>query len=45
VSIVTAGFVVFTLAAKHLPIFEHERPSSPPAEPLLQDLELVSRYR
>ena len=45
-SIVTAGFVVFTLAAKHLPIFERARPvRRPSAEPLLRDLELVSRSR
>jgi Ni/Fe-hydrogenase subunit HybB-like protein len=44
-AIVTAGFVVFTLAAKHLPIFHHQSPPRrrPAEEPLLWDLEMVSR--
>jgi len=44
-SIVAAGFVVFSLAARYLPIFTHEPPRpARTAEPISEELELVSRY-
>jgi len=45
ISIVTAGFIVFALAAKYLPLFEHEKPHvrvKPEAE-WIEDLRSVSQ--
>ena len=46
-AIVTAGFVVFSLAARYLPLFEHEaakQPGTLPAqEAWAEDLNLVSQ--
>jgi len=46
-SIVTAGFIIFSLAAKHLPIFKHEPPVSNElhAAPFERDLMVVSRQQ
>lgn len=45
ISIVTVGFIAFSMAAKHLPIFKHEEhtPSAVMSHPLVEDLETVSR--
>lgn len=44
-SIVTMGFIIFTLAAKYLPIYKHEKHESVEIEmhPLVEDLMAVSR--
>jgi len=44
-SIVTVGFIVFTLAAKHLPIFKHEEPARQKAaeHPIVEDLHMISQ--
>jgi hypothetical protein len=44
-SIVAVGFIIFGLAAKHLPLFkheQHERPRVPEAE-WIEDLRSVSQ--
>lgn len=43
-AIVTFGFVVFSLAAKYLPVYEHEEPAKekPLSEVWIEDLTLVS---
>jgi Ni/Fe-hydrogenase subunit HybB-like protein len=45
-SIVTVGFIGFSLAAKHLPLFVHEAAAQPsvPADDFIEDLNLVSQY-
>jgi len=49
-AIVTAGFIAFSLAAKHLPVFEHETAVQedlqlkPATEAWIQDLTLVSEH-
>jgi Ni/Fe-hydrogenase subunit HybB-like protein len=43
-AIVTAGFIIFTLAAKYLPLFKHERREPNPAVfDLSEDLRLISQ--
>jgi Ni/Fe-hydrogenase subunit HybB-like protein len=42
-SIVTGGFVVFTLAARYLPLFTHPHPETPGALQVAEDLRVVSR--
>jgi len=43
-SIITAGFIAFTLAAKHLPVFDHEEPERESApESWAGELELISQ--
>jgi Ni/Fe-hydrogenase subunit HybB-like protein len=44
-AIVTAGFVIFSLAARYLPVFEHEAPveAKPLPDAWIEDLTLVSQ--
>ena len=44
-SIITLGFIAFTLAAKHLPVFDHAEPAEAKAAPVswAEELELASQ--